>query len=62
VFGRWALNSLLYAGLGAAVGTVLAAMAGYGLAKFAFRGRELLFGFALGGVLVPRRRSRCRCS
>ncbi len=53
VFGRWALNSLLYAGLGAAVGTVLAAMAGYGLAKFAFRGRELLFGFALGGVLVP---------
>lgn len=53
VFGRWALNSLLYAGLGAAVGTVLAAMAGYGLAKFAFRGREVLFGFALGGVLVP---------
>lgn len=53
VFSRWALNSLLYAGLGAAVGTVLAAMAGYGIAKFAFRGRELLFGFALGGVLVP---------
>lgn len=53
VFLRWALNSVLYAGLGAAVGTVLAAMAGYGIAKFAFRGRELLFGFALGGVLVP---------
>lgn len=53
VFGRWALNSLLYAGLGAAVATVLAAMAGYGIAKFSFRGRELLFGVALGGVLVP---------
>jgi multiple sugar transport system permease protein len=53
VFGRWALNSLLYAGLGAAVGTILAAMAGYGIAKYDFRGRELLFGFALGGVLVP---------
>lgn len=53
VFGRWALNSLLYAGLGAAVGTVLAAMAGYGIAKYAFPGREILFGFALGGVLVP---------
>jgi len=53
IFGRWALNSLLYAGLGAAVATVLAAMAGYGIAKFSFRGRELLFGFALGGVLVP---------
>jgi len=53
VFLRWALNSLLYAGLGAGIGTVLAAMAGYGIAKFDFRGRELLFGFALGGVLVP---------
>ncbi len=53
IFGRWALNSLLYAGLGAAVATVLAAMAGYGIAKFSFRGRELLFGLALGGVLVP---------
>lgn len=53
VFLRWALNSVLYAGLGAAVGTLLAAMAGYAIAKFRFRGRELLFGFALGGVLVP---------
>lgn len=53
VFGRWALNSIFYAGLGAAVGTVLAAMAGYGIAKYSFRGREVLFGFALGGVLVP---------
>jgi multiple sugar transport system permease protein len=53
IFARWAVNSVLYAGLGAAVGTVLAAMAGYGIAKFQFRGREVLFGFALGGVLVP---------
>ncbi|HXV92809.1 MAG TPA: carbohydrate ABC transporter permease [Pseudonocardia sp.] len=53
VFPRWALNSLLYAGLGAAIGTILAAMAGYGIAKYRFRGREVLFGFALGGVLVP---------
>ncbi|MCX6466263.1 MAG: carbohydrate ABC transporter permease [Pseudonocardiales bacterium] len=53
VFGRWALNSLIYAGGGAAVGTLLAAMAGYGIAKYSFRGREVLFGFALGGVLVP---------
>ncbi|SNS64184.1 carbohydrate ABC transporter membrane protein 2, CUT1 family [Geodermatophilus saharensis] len=53
VFLRWALNSLLYAGLGAAVGTLLAAMAGYALAKYEFRGRELLFSIVLGGVLVP---------
>ncbi|MGY1671363.1 carbohydrate ABC transporter permease [Geodermatophilus sp. SYSU D00710] len=53
IFLRWALNSLLYAGLGAAVGTLLAAMAGYAMAKYEFRGRELLFSIVLGGVLVP---------
>ncbi len=53
IFLRWALNSLLYAGLGAAVGTFLAAMAGYAMAKYQFRGREALFTVVLGGVLVP---------
>lgn len=52
-FPRWLLNSLLYAGGGAAVGTLVAAMAGYALAKFAFRGREAVFSVVLGGVLVP---------
>ncbi|MFJ3440921.1 carbohydrate ABC transporter permease [Streptomyces sp. NPDC086081] len=53
VFARWLLNSLLYAGAGAAVATLLAAAAGYALAKYAFRGRELVFSIVLGGVLVP---------
>ena len=53
IFSRWALNSLLYAGVGAAVGTLLSAMAGYALAKYRFRGREALFSVILGGVLVP---------
>ncbi|WP_084963886.1 carbohydrate ABC transporter permease [Thermoactinospora rubra] len=53
VYLRWMVNSLLYAGLGAAVGTLLAALAGYALAKFPFRGRELVFSVILGGVLVP---------
>jgi multiple sugar transport system permease protein len=53
IFLRWALNSLLYAGLGAAVGTLLSAMAGYALAKYQFRGREAIFSVILGGVLVP---------
>ncbi|MER8225992.1 carbohydrate ABC transporter permease [Streptomyces sp. NPDC094143] len=53
VFARWLLNSLLYAGAGAAVATLLAAAAGYALAKYAFRGREVLFSIVLGGVLVP---------
>ncbi|MFE3636143.1 carbohydrate ABC transporter permease [Streptomyces sp. NPDC059168] len=53
VFARWLLNSLLYAGAGAAVATALAAAAGYALAKYEFRGREAVFSVVLGGVLVP---------
>lgn len=53
VFGRWLLNSALYAGLGALLGTVIAAMCGYALAKYEFRGREAIFNIVLSGVLVP---------
>jgi len=53
VFGRWMLNSLIYCVGGATVSTVLSAMAGYALAKFSFRGRELAFNIILGAVLVP---------
>ncbi|MFF4648349.1 carbohydrate ABC transporter permease [Streptomyces sp. NPDC001380] len=53
VYLHWLLNSLLYAGLGAAVGTLLSSMAGYALAKYTFRGRELVFSVILGGVLLP---------
>jgi len=49
----WIANSLLYAGVGALVGTLLAAMAGYALAKYVFPMRELIFNVILGGVLVP---------
>jgi multiple sugar transport system permease protein len=52
-FWRWGLNSLLYAGLGATLSTLVSAMAGYALAKFRFRGRQLLFSVILAGVLVP---------
>ena len=53
VFARWMLNSIVYAGGGAAVATLFAGMCGYALAKYEFRGRELLFNTVLGGVLVP---------
>ncbi|MEV6738761.1 carbohydrate ABC transporter permease [Streptomyces sp. NPDC051104] len=53
IFGRWALNTVVYAVLGAAVGTLISALCGYALAKFPFRGREFLFSVILGGVLVP---------
>ncbi len=53
IYLKWLGNSALYAGLGGAVGTLLAAMAGYALAKYHFRGRDTIFNVILGGVLVP---------
>ncbi|MBO0840485.1 MAG: carbohydrate ABC transporter permease [Sciscionella sp.] len=54
VFGRWLINSVLYSVGGAALATVLSAMAGYALVKYTFRGRELAFNVVLAAVLVPK--------
>jgi multiple sugar transport system permease protein len=53
IYLRWLGNSLVYAGLGALGGTLLAGMAGYALAKYVFPGREIVFNVILAGVLVP---------
>ncbi|WP_406430798.1 carbohydrate ABC transporter permease [Streptomyces sp. NBC_00631] len=53
VFGRWILNSVLYSTVGAAGSTLLSLAAGYGLAKFDFRGRGALFGVIVGASLLP---------
>jgi multiple sugar transport system permease protein len=53
IFLRWLVNSVLYSGVGALAGTLVATMAGYCLAKYEFRGREVFFNVVLGGVLVP---------
>ncbi|MFI9781463.1 carbohydrate ABC transporter permease [Streptomyces sp. NPDC051956] len=53
VYLRWVLNSALYAGVGGAVATLLAAAAGFALAKYRFAGREAVFKTVLAGVLLP---------
>lgn len=53
IFWRWLFNSLLYSGVGAAIGTIVAVMAGYALAKYSFPFREAIFNTILAGVLVP---------
>ncbi len=53
VHGRWILNTLLYAGVGAVLSVLVAAAAGYALAKYSFRGRETVFKLILAGVLIP---------
>ncbi|GLW03579.1 carbohydrate ABC transporter permease [Streptomyces lavendulae] len=54
IFWRWMLNSVLYCGVGALIGTVLSALTGYALAKYDFPGRGTLFSLVLAAVLVPK--------
>ncbi len=53
IFLRWLGNTLLYVVVGAGGATLLATMAGYGLAKFRFPGRRAVFAIVLGAVAVP---------
>ena len=53
IFVRWLLNTLIYAGVGSVVATVLASMAGYALAKYRFAGRGFVFAIILGSALIP---------
>ncbi|MEU2504350.1 carbohydrate ABC transporter permease [Streptomyces sp. NPDC007863] len=53
VYFRWYLNSLLYAGAGAAACALISVAAGYAFHVYDFRGKEKLFGLVLLGVLVP---------
>jgi len=53
VYGRWLLNTFMYAVVSAGGAAVLAALGGYGFAKFRFPGNRLLFGLVLGAVMVP---------
>lgn len=51
--GRPALNSLLIAGLGTALGLLFNAMAGYAFAKLPFRGRERIFQGLVAALIIP---------
>ncbi|GEB55446.1 carbohydrate ABC transporter permease [Streptomyces gardneri] len=53
IYWRWMANSVLYAGLGGVLSTVVSAFAGYALAVYRFRGREAFFNIMLAGVLMP---------
>ncbi|MGY5765821.1 carbohydrate ABC transporter permease [Brachybacterium sp. DNPG3] len=53
IFPRWALNSILYSGVGSVLATYFAVAGGYALAKYRFPGRTAVYVLILGGVLVP---------
>jgi multiple sugar transport system permease protein len=53
IFGRWMLNSALYAGGGGIASTLIAAAAGFALAKYRFRGSTAIFRVIVAAVLLP---------
>jgi multiple sugar transport system permease protein len=52
-YSTWFLNTVLYSLVGGVGATVLAALGGYGFARFEFRGSRLFFGVVIAGLLVP---------
>jgi len=52
-YWKWIGNSALYSGLGAALSTLVSAMAGYSLAKYSFPARGVIFYGFLVGILIP---------
>jgi multiple sugar transport system permease protein len=52
-YGRWLLNTAVYSGTSALGATSLAALAGYGMARFRFRGKRFFESALLGMIMVP---------
>ncbi|MGW3955799.1 carbohydrate ABC transporter permease [Streptomyces sp. NPDC004752] len=53
LYGRWYVNSLLYAVLGAALSAFISVACGYAFDKYRFRHKEKAFGLVLAAVMVP---------
>lgn len=53
VFIRWILNTVFYAGVSSIGAAFLAAFAGYGFAKYRFRGHKAGFNLVVGTIMVP---------
>lgn len=53
VYAKWLANTVIYALVGGVGATALSALAGYGFARFAFRGSRAVFYLVLSTLLVP---------
>ncbi len=53
IYFQWFGNTVLYAVVGGGGATALAALAGYGFARFRFRGYRVLFYLVIAALLVP---------
>jgi multiple sugar transport system permease protein len=52
-YARWMANTLMYALVSSVGAASLATFAGYGFARYEFRGRGPLLGLVLGAIMVP---------
>jgi multiple sugar transport system permease protein len=52
-FWRWFLNSVIYATVTGVLCTLVSAMAGYTIAKYKFRGKNIMSMAVLGALMVP---------
>jgi multiple sugar transport system permease protein len=53
IYLRWLLNTLVYVVVGAGGATLLATLAGYGMAKYVFPGKRAVFAVVLGAIAIP---------
>ena len=52
-YSKWFLNTVLYSVVAGVGATALAAVGGYGFARFKFRGSKVFFALIIAGLLVP---------
>jgi len=52
-FMRWMINTLFYVVMGSGGATIIATLAGYGLAHFSFPGRRLAVAIVIGAIAIP---------
>jgi multiple sugar transport system permease protein len=53
IYGRWLLNTVLYAVASAVGAAIVSALGGYALARFSFPGKRAMFSVILGAVMIP---------
>jgi multiple sugar transport system permease protein len=53
IFGRWLINTVVYAGVSGIGSSLLATAAGFAFAKYRFRGGNALFSVVLGAIMIP---------
>lgn len=53
IYKLWLMNSLIYSISGAVGAALLCTLAGYGFAKYQFRGSKTIFRTVLGAVMIP---------